>query len=40
MKEDFFEWLNDCPVQWELIEANNKECRDYCFYDNEEDQNE
>ena len=31
MKEEFFDWLNDCPVQWQLLAEDNNGSRDYAF---------
>ncbi len=39
MSEDFFEWLDKCPVQWFLL-TTNEGSRDYTFIipsDGEED---
>lgn len=38
MKENFFEWLNECPVQWFLTDDNSNG-RNYHFVDNEDDEN-
>ncbi len=38
MKDDFFEWLNDCPTQWFLIGENGD--RSYLFVDNQGVENE
>ena len=37
MKEDFFEWLNSCPVGWTLGEVDRDGNRDYTFYNAEDD---
>ncbi len=34
MKDDFFDWLNDCPVQW-FLEGEDSDGRKYFFKDNE-----
>ena len=36
MKNDFFEWLNNCPVEW-YLQKNDDEGREYYFVDDEED---
>ena len=38
MKDDFFDWLNECPVQWFLTGENSDE-RSYKFIDNDEEEN-
>lgn len=38
MKEDFFDWLNNCPVTWFLINSVNGESRKYEFIDNDEEE--
>jgi len=37
MKEYFFEWLNDCPVQW-VLNRDDNESIEYMFYKEEETQ--
>ena len=41
MKEEFFEWLDSCPVQW-VLNRDESESIEYIFYkiDNEENQEE
>lgn len=34
MKEDFFDWLNECPTNW-ILTNDNSEGRSYLFIDNE-----
>lgn len=34
-KDEFFDWLNECPVQWFLNETD-KESRSYTFIQQEE----
>ena len=35
MKDDFFDWLNDCPTNWVL--HDDEDGRTYFFIDNGED---
>ena len=30
MKEEFFDWLNDCPVQW-FLEGDEEDSLKYSF---------
>jgi len=39
MKEDFFDWLNDCPTTW-ILQESDEDNRVYSFYDNDEDNDE
>ena len=39
MKEEFFEWLNDCPVQW-VLNRNESETIEYMFYKEDEESKE
>ena len=35
MKDDFFDWLNDCPVEW-FLQKSDDDGREYWFKDNED----
>lgn len=37
MKDDFFDWLDKCPVQW-FMNSENYQGRTYLFIDNEEEE--
>lgn len=37
MKDSFFDWLQNCPVQW-ILTNDNKESRSYTFYDNDNEE--
>ena len=39
MKEEFFEWLNDCPVQW-VLNRDESETIEYMFYKEDEESKE
>jgi hypothetical protein len=39
MKDDFFDWLNECPVQW-FLKDDDENGRTYLFIDNEEEEEE
>ena len=38
MKEEFFEWLNNCPVQW-VMNGYDEDSIEYIFY-KEDDEGE
>jgi hypothetical protein len=38
MKEEFFDWLNECPVQWNLIK-DDESGLEYSFNKEEEEYN-
>ena len=38
MEDDFFDWLNDCPVQCILNKTDTNGNREYLFYDNTKDE--
>ena len=37
MKEEFFEWLSECPVQW-FFEGEEDGSRRYVFINDEDDE--
>ena len=39
MKDDFFDWLEECPVQW-FLRDDNSDGRTYHFVDNEDEEEE
>ena len=39
MPEEFFDWLNDCPVSWTL-NREESESLEYCFICPEEEEEE
>lgn len=39
MKEEFFNWLNNCPVEW-VLNRDDKESIEYVFYKEEDESNE
>jgi hypothetical protein len=39
MKEDFFDWLNECPVQW-FLKDEDENGRTYIFLDNDDEEEE
>ncbi len=39
MKEEFFEWLSSCPVQW-VLSRDDTDLIDYIFYKEEKEQEE
>jgi hypothetical protein len=39
MKEDFFDWLEDCPVQW-FLKDDDENGRTYLFIDNDDEEEE
>ena len=40
MKDDFFDWLDSCPVQWFLNGTEKGKSRTYVFIDNEDEETE
>ena len=36
VKEDFFEWLDQCPTEWRLLDTE-EETREYIFYNNDDE---
>ena len=36
MKEDFFEWLDQCPTEWNLIDTD-EDTREYLFFNNDDE---
>jgi len=36
MNDDFFDWLDNCPVEWALLE-DDEDGRSYFFKDNTEE---
>ena len=38
MKEDFFEWLDKCPVQW-VLNRDDAESIEYIFYKVDDEEN-
>lgn len=39
MKDDFFDWLDECPVQW-ILNKEEDGNREYIFIDNENEEQE
>jgi len=39
MKEDFFNWLNDCPTGW-ILQEDDEYNRVYSFFDNDDEEEE
>jgi len=39
MKEEFYDWLNDCPVQWRRGEVN-QDSISYTFICDDDDEND
>jgi len=39
MKEEFFDWLQECPVQWTL-NTDEEDCIHYIFYKEDDEENE
>lgn len=39
MKDDFFDWLDECPVQW-VMNSEDEDGREYIFYDNDDKEEE
>ena len=37
MKDEFFDWLNECPVQW-VLNRDDGESIEYIFYKDEEEE--
>jgi hypothetical protein len=37
MKEDFFDWLDDCPVHW-VLKDDDENGRTYLFIDNDDEE--
>ena len=36
LKDEFFDWLNECPVQW-VLNRDDEESMEYIFYKDDED---
>ena len=37
MKDDFFDWLDECPTNW-FLKNEDENGRTYIFIDNEDDE--